>query len=99
MPLPQPGRRARPDEVAQKVPCAIDSQDEAATELSQVAHERHWDYEVRCRCNVANEQGRPIGIFEQMDDRLIILEAQGQHGKLTARQPDFEGALIADTQS
>ncbi len=71
----------------------------ARTKLSQVAHERHWDYEVRCRRTVANEQGRPIGVLEQMDDHLIILEAQGQHGKLTARQPDFEGALTADTQS
>ncbi|MGN9763302.1 hypothetical protein [Streptomyces sp. SD31] len=89
-PLAQFVMRPRLDEVANEGPGAIGSQDEVATERSQVVHDRDVDDGIRRGGVVSCEQGGPTSVIEQVDDRLISLETQSQPGLLTAWQSDLK---------
>ena len=92
-PLTQLSRRPGLDELAYEGPCAIDSEDAVATEHGQVVHDRHVHEGIRCGGAITDEQEGLLCIAELMDDCVIVLEAQGQQGKLVARQADFEVPL------
>lgn len=97
-PVAQSARHSCLDEVVHEGPCAIDSQDEVATERSQVIHDRDVDHDICCGGTVSDEQGRPLSVVEPMDDRLITLKAQSQQGELTDWQSDFDVTLATGAQ-
>ncbi|MGX1677733.1 hypothetical protein ACWIFK_06225 [Streptomyces althioticus] len=77
-PLPQLVRRPVLDEAANEDPRAIDCENAVTTEGCQVVHDRRLPDRIRyCGAITGEKERRSISV-EQVDDRLIVSEVQGQ---------------------
>ncbi|MFE7712139.1 hypothetical protein ACFU6I_41790 [Streptomyces sp. NPDC057486] len=92
-PLAQITGRFHPDEVAHKGPRPLDTQDKVARELCEVVHDRDINHDTRRNGAVSHEKRYPGGVIDQMNDRVITPEAEGQLRELTVRQTNFEVSL------